>query len=490
MTHAIRFHKTGGPEVLVWEEVQVGKPGPGEARIRHTAVGLNFVDIYNRSGLYPMALPSGLGGEAAGVVEEVGSGVTDIKPGDRVAYGAAPIGSYSEARLIPAERLLKIPDGVDDKTAAAMMLKGLTTQYLIRQTYRVKAGDTILLHAAAGGVGLILSQWAKHLGATVIGTVGSDEKAKLAKAHGCDHTIVYTREDFVKRVEEITGGKKCPVVYDSVGKDTFLKSLDCLAPLGVAALFGQSSGAVDPLNLGLLAGKGSLYVTRPTLDHLRRQARESRRHGQGAVRRRQVRRGQDRGAPDLSAEGRGQGPRRSRRAQDHGLDGVSGVRSNSKTPAEKSAGVLAQPLDRRLHDGRDLVTQCGHRHRDQLLLEPEADHAVHGGEQAARGDAEFVRAPFRKAALPADGRCGGTDSSAPRPPIPESAFPAPSGARTARAIVRDFRRRNRNRRPRCAPASRQARGRRCFPPRTAPRRAAPASASPRAGSIRPCRRRD
>src|SRR4249919_2230980 len=265
MTHAIRFHKTGGPEVLVWEEVQVGKPGQGEARIRHTAVGLNFVDIYNRSGLYPAQLPSGLGGEAAGVVEEVGTGVTDIKPGDRVTYGAAPIGAYSEARLIPAERLLKIPDGVDDKTAAAMMLKGLTTQYLIRQTYRVKAGDTILLHAAAGGVGLILSQWAKHLGATVIGTVGSDEKAKLAKAHGCDHTIVYTREDFVKRVEEITGGKKCPVVYDSVGKDTFMKSLDCLQGRGLLALFGNSSGPVDALNTGLLSAKGSLYVTRPTL---------------------------------------------------------------------------------------------------------------------------------------------------------------------------------------------------------------------------------
>ncbi len=266
MTHAIRFHRTGGPEVLVWEEVHVGKPGPGEARIRHTAVGLNFVDIYNRSGLYPGQLPSGLGGEGAGVVEEVGSGVTAVKPGDRVAYGAAPIGSYSEARLIPADRLLKLPDTIDDKTAAAMMLKGLTVQYLIRQTYRVKSGDTILLHAAAGGVGLILSQWAKHLGATVIGTVGSDDKAKLAKAHGCAHTIIYTKEDFVKRVDEITGGKKVPVVYDSVGKDTFLKSLDCLAPLGVVALFGQSSGAVDPLNLGLLAQKGSLYVTRPTLN--------------------------------------------------------------------------------------------------------------------------------------------------------------------------------------------------------------------------------
>src|SRR5271154_5383827 len=218
MTHAIRFHKPGGPEVLVWEEVSVGKPGPGEARIRHTAVGLNFVDIYNRSGVYPPAqLPSGLGGEGAGVVEEVGSGVTDLKPGDRVAYGAAPLGAYAEARLIPAERLLKLPDSIDDKTAAAMMLKGLTVQYLIRQTYRVKPGDTILLHAAAGGVGLILGQWAKHLGATVIGTVGSDEKAKLAQPHGRAPPLVYTREDFANRADEIPGGKKLPVVYDSVG---------------------------------------------------------------------------------------------------------------------------------------------------------------------------------------------------------------------------------------------------------------------------------
>src|SRR6201985_618526 len=266
MTHAIRFHKTGGPEVLVWEEVQGGKPGPGEARIRHTAVGLNFVDIYNRSGVYPMQLPSGLGGEGAGVVEAVGSGVTDLKPGDRGASRCAPLGAYAEAQLIPASRLIKLPDSIDDKTAAAMMLKGLTTQYLIRQTYRVKSGDTILLHAAAGGVGLILSQWAKHLGATVIGTVSNDDKAKLAKTHGWDHVSIHNREDFVKRVDEITGGKKVPVVYDSVGKDTFLKSLDCLAPLGVVALFGQSSGSVEPLNLGLLAQKGSLYVTRPTLN--------------------------------------------------------------------------------------------------------------------------------------------------------------------------------------------------------------------------------
>lgn len=265
MPHAIRFHRTGGPEVLRWEEVQVGEPGPGEVRLRQTAVGLNFVDTYLRKGLYPVPLPSGLGGEGAGVVEKTGPGVTELAPGDRVAYGNAPPGAYADVRLIPADRLVKIPDGIDDRTAAALMLKGLTVQYLVRQTYQVKRGDTILLHAAAGGVGLILSQWASHLGATVIGTVGSDEKATLAKANGCEHVIVYTREDFVQRVLEITGGRKVPVVYDSVGRETFLKSLDCLAPLGLAVLFGQSSGPVEPFNLGLLATKGSLYVTRPTL---------------------------------------------------------------------------------------------------------------------------------------------------------------------------------------------------------------------------------
>jgi len=265
MPHAIRFHKPGGPEVLVWEDIPVGQPGPGEVRLRQTAVGLNYIDVYHRMGLYPQPLPSGLGGEGAGIVEEIGAGVTDLKPGDRVAYGSAPLGSYAEVRLIPADRLLKLPDGIDDRAAASMMLKGLTAQYLIRQTYRVKQGDTILLHAAAGGVGTILSQWAKHLGATVIGTVGSDEKAGLALANGCAHVVVYTREDFVKRVEEITGGLKVPVVYDSVGKDTFMKSLDCCAPRGLVALFGQSSGLVAPLNLGDLAAKGSLYVTRPTL---------------------------------------------------------------------------------------------------------------------------------------------------------------------------------------------------------------------------------
>jgi NADPH:quinone reductase len=267
MTHAIRYHKNGGPEVLSWDEVQVGKPGPGQARVRHTAVGLNFVDIYIRSGLYPTAqFPAGLGGEGAGVVEDVGPDVTYLKSGDRVAYGSSPPGSYSEARIMPADRLVKLPAGISDHHAAAMMLKGMTTAYLILKTYKVKAGDTILFHAAAGGVGLIACQWAKALGATVIGTVGSDDKAKLARDHGCDHPINYRREDFVARVNDITGGKKVPVVYDSIGKDTFMKSLDCIQPFGLLASFGQSSGSVGPVDLGILAAKGSLYVTRPTLN--------------------------------------------------------------------------------------------------------------------------------------------------------------------------------------------------------------------------------
>ncbi len=264
MTKAIRIHKHGGPEVLQWEDIEVPAPGPGQARIRHTAVGLNFVDTYNRSGLYPQPMPLIIGGEGAGVVVAVGSGVTDIKAGDRVAYGAAPIGSYCEERIIPADRLVKIPEGITDQQAASMMLKGLTTQYLIRSTYRVKAGDTILFHAAAGGVGLILGQWAKHLGATVIGTVGDADKAKLAKAHGYDHVINYREQNFVDEVKKIAKGG-LPVVYDGVGKDTWDGSLNCLQPRGLMVSFGNASGAVPPVNLGILATKGSLYVTRPTL---------------------------------------------------------------------------------------------------------------------------------------------------------------------------------------------------------------------------------
>jgi NADPH2:quinone reductase len=265
MAKAIRIHKHGGPEVLQYEDVTVGDPGPGQARIRQSAIGLNFIDTYHRSGLYPLQMPSGIGLEGAGMVEAVGSGVTGLRVGDRVAYAGGPPGAYAELRLIPAERLVKVPQGISDQTAAAMMLKGLTTQYLIRSTYRVQAGQTVLFHAAAGGVGLIACQWLKALGVTVIGTVGSEEKAKLAKAHGCAHTIIYTKENFAERVKEITDGKKLPVVYDGVGKDTFMGSLDCLQPRGMLVVFGNGSGPVAAFDLNLLAGKGSLYVTRPTL---------------------------------------------------------------------------------------------------------------------------------------------------------------------------------------------------------------------------------
>jgi len=266
MPHAMRIHEHGGAEKMRWETVEVGDPGPGQVRVRSTAVGLNFVDIYQRNGLYPMQLPFTLGSEGAGIVEAVGSKVKELKVGDRVAY-SGPIGAYAEVLLRPGDRLVKIPAGVDDKTAAAMMLKGLTAQYLIRRTYRVKKDDTILMHAAAGGVGQILCQWAKHLGATVIGTVGSDEKVELAKKAGCKHVIVLAREKFPERVKEITKGKGVPVVYDGVGKDTFMDSLDCLQPMGLMASFGNASGAVPPFNAGILAQKGSLFLTRPTLVH-------------------------------------------------------------------------------------------------------------------------------------------------------------------------------------------------------------------------------
>lgn len=266
MAHAIRVHEHGGPEVLRWEAVQVGAPGPGELRVRHGAVGLNYIDVYHRTGLYPVPeLPFTPGLEAAGVVEAVGSGVTGFVAGDRVAYCSGPLGACCEVRVMPAERAVKLPADIDERTAAALMLKGLTAWYLLRRTWRVQRGDPILVHAAAGGVGLITCQWAKHLGATVIGTVSSDEKAALALAHGCDHPIVYTREDFVERVRELTGGAGVAVVYDSVGRDTFLRSLECLRPLGMLVSFGQSSGPVEPLDVGLLAAKGSLFLTRPSL---------------------------------------------------------------------------------------------------------------------------------------------------------------------------------------------------------------------------------
>jgi NADPH2:quinone reductase len=261
---AIRIHETGGPEVLRWEEVDVGRPGSGEVLLRHTAIGLNYIDTYHRTGLYPLDLPAVLGREAAGVIEDVGEGVDAFEPGDRAAYGLHP-GAYAEAVVIPADQLVPLPEVVDDRTAAAVMLKGLTAHYLLRRTHRVQSGETILLHAAAGGVGLIACQWARHLGATVIGTVGTLEKAELARAHGCDHPVLYDREDFVARVREITGGRGVGVVYDSVGRATFDRSLDCLAPLGLMVSFGQSSGPVPPLPLGVLAQKGSLFLTRPTL---------------------------------------------------------------------------------------------------------------------------------------------------------------------------------------------------------------------------------
>ena len=265
MPHAIRIHANGGPEVMQWEEVVVAEPGPGEARVRHTAIGVNFIDTYHRSGLYPLPLPTGLGNEAAGVVEAVGPGVDWIGIGDRVGSCTGPLGAYSTARIVAADRLVKLPDYIDDRTAAALMLKGLTVQYLFRQTVPLKGGETILFHAAAGGVGLIACQWARALGVTLIGTVGSDEKAALARANGCAHTIVYTRENFVDRVKAITGGKGVPVVYDGIGKDTFPASLDCLSPRGMFVSFGNSSGPVAAFNLGMLAQKGSLYATRPTL---------------------------------------------------------------------------------------------------------------------------------------------------------------------------------------------------------------------------------
>ena len=265
MTKAIRIHTPGGPEALVWEDVTVGDPGPGEARVRHTAIGLNYIDTYHRSGAYKLPLPAVIGQEGAGVVVAVGPGVTDVKKGDRVAYAGGPVGAYSEERLIPADRLVPSPEGISDDEAAAMMLKGLTVQYLFRQTKRLQAGDTILFHAAAGGVGLVACQWAKALGVTMIGTVSSDEKAELARSRGCTHTIVYTRENFVDRVKALTGGKGVPVVYDGVGKDTFPGSLDCLSPRGLWVLFGASSGAPPALDMGMLAARGSLYATRPTL---------------------------------------------------------------------------------------------------------------------------------------------------------------------------------------------------------------------------------
>ena len=265
MTKAIRCFSNGGPEVMEYVDVEVGQPGPGEALVRHHAIGLNYIDVYFRTGLYPQPLPAGLGMEGAGVVEAIGPGVTEVKVGDRVAYACRPPGAYAEARVMPAASLVKLPDSIDFETAAAMMLQGLTVQYLFHRTFPLKGGETILFHAAAGGVGLIACQWAKALGVKLIGTVSSPEKAALAKAHGAWQVIDYSRENVVERVMELTKGKKVPVVYDGVGKDTWLTSLDCLQPRGLMVSYGNASGAVDGVNLGILAAKGSLFVTRPTL---------------------------------------------------------------------------------------------------------------------------------------------------------------------------------------------------------------------------------
>ena len=274
MPKAIRIEKNGGPEVMQYVEVELGAPGPGQALVRHAACGLNFVDVYFRTGLYPQTLPAGLGMEGAGVVEAVGPGVTHVKPGDRVAYATGVPGAYAQVRVMSAEGLVQLPDAIDFETAAAMMLQGLTVQYLFRRTQPVlQGGETILFHAAAGGVGLIACQWAKALGMTMIGTVGSDEKAALAKAHGCTHVINYNQENFVERVREITAGRGVPVVYDSIGKDTFIGSLDCLSPLGTMVSFGSASGPVPPFGLQELASRGSLYITRPTLfTHVKQRA--------------------------------------------------------------------------------------------------------------------------------------------------------------------------------------------------------------------------
>ena len=266
MAKAIRIYETGGPEVMRFEDYDPGQPAAGEALVQHEAVGLNFIDIYQRTGIYPLpSLPAIIGMEGAGIVEAVGESVTEVAAGDRVAYAGLPPGAYAEIRLIPAHRLVKLPDAISTKQGAAMMLQGMTARYLLRGCYKVKSGDRIFIHAAAGGVGLIVCQWASHLGATVIGTVGSEEKAELARAHGCHHTILYNQEDFAERTREITDGKGVDVVYDSVGQATFMKSLDCLRPMGMMVSFGQSSGLVSAFDPGLLSAKGSLFLTRPTL---------------------------------------------------------------------------------------------------------------------------------------------------------------------------------------------------------------------------------
>ena len=325
MVNAIRIHEYGGTDKMKWEPVEVGAPGPGQIRVKHRAVGFNYIDTYFRSGLYKFpSLPAILGSEASGDVVAVGDGVTELKVGDRIAY-ANPLGAYVEERVMPFERAVKLPDSVDYKTAAAMMLQGMTVRYLLRETYKVGPGTVMLLHAAAGGVGLIACQWAKHLGATIIGTVGDEDKAKLAKEHGCSYVINYRKEDFVARVKEITSGKLCDVVYDSVGKDTFPGSLDCIKPLGLWVSFGNSSGPVPPFDIGILNTKGSLYATRPTLFTYTATRQTLLANANDLFDLVGSRHRQDRGQPDLCAEGRGASPSRRAGSQDDGIDGAVAI---------------------------------------------------------------------------------------------------------------------------------------------------------------------
>ena len=324
MTKAIRIHQPGGAEAMVWEDVEVGAPEAGELRVRHTAIGLNYIDTYHRSGLYPLPLPATIGMEAAGVVEAVGDGVTALSAGDRIAYATIP-GSYAEERIMPASKAVKVPDGIDDRTAAAMMLKGMTAEYLIRRTYRVEKGDAVLFHAAAGGVGLIACQWLNHLGATVIGTVGSAEKAALAAANGCHHVINYREDDFVAKVRDITDGAGVAVVYDGVGKTTFEGSLDCLRRRGMMVTFGNASGPVDPFSPAILAPEGLALRHPADVDGLLRHAGGLERQRRRVVRRGWVRRGGDRRQSDLSAVRRRPGPRRSGSPQDHWLHSAAAL---------------------------------------------------------------------------------------------------------------------------------------------------------------------
>ena len=396
MAHAVRIHATGGPEVLQYETVDVGEPGPGEARVRNTAVGVNYIDTYHRSGLYPLPLPSGIGSEGAGVVEAVGSGVDYITPGDRVAYCVGPTGAYADVRVMPADRLVKLPDDIDDRTAAAMMLKGLTVQYLFRQTFVLKGGETILFHAAAGGVGLIACQWARALGVTMIGTVGSDAKAELAKAHGCAHTIVYTRENFVDRVKAITGGKGVPVVYDAVGKDTFPASLDCLSPRGLFVSFGGSSGPIAAFNLGMLGAEGVAVRDATDALHLCREARRPAGDGERNVRAGARRQDQGRCTPDVRAEGRRGGASRAGVARDdrrHAADSVALPRTTRRGRGGPPCGADAAACQRAQRRGRgvdEVARGLGDRRRRHAERPCAARHQRIGG-RAVQAHAEAQR---------------------------------------------------------------------------------------------------